>query len=406
MSYFEDVNIKWQDSANVDSGGRARVSSLTTQIDNKQLYDDLPLFVDQETIGTGASVHSTTEARSQLTTAAASDAVILQTKQRFNYQSGKSQIILATFNNFQAETNIVKRVGYFSSSTTTPFTSDQDGLWLESDGTEVSVNIYKTGTQTEKTAQSSWNLDPLNGTGESGINVDWSQNQVLVIDFLWLGVSRVRWGLDIGGMIIYFHESKHANTTAGVYMSSPNQPLRWELRQTGVGSGTFNVICSTVSSEGSLNKLGKIVSDNLGTSFINANITTNKYALLGIRLQTTKVDTLIDLLTFSVLSATNDDVLWEVWLNPTVAGTFTYNAITNSSVEIAKGATGGTNTVTGGTLLDSGYLISNSTERLNIENAIRLGMSIAGTQDEIVLTANPLTSNLDIYGSLTWRELT
>ena len=116
-------------------------------------------------------------------------------------------------------------------------------------------------------------------------------------------------------------------------------------------------------------------------------------------------DALVDLLTISLLAATNDNVLWEVWLNPTVAGTFTYNSITNSSVQIAKGDSAGTNTVTGGTLLDGGYMLASSTARLNIDNAIRLGASIAGTQDTIVLTANPLSTNLDIYASLTWREL-
>lgn len=404
MSYFEDVNIQWQDTGNIDAFGRARVSQVTTQFDAKQLHDNLPLFIDEETIGTGAAAHSTTEARSQLTTAATSDAVILQTKQRFNYQSGKSQLIFMTFNNFQAETNITKRIGYFSSSTTTPFTADLDGLFLESDG-NVSINIYKTGTLTEQTDQSSWNIDPLDGTGESGITVDWQDNQILIIDFEWLGVGRVRWGLVVDGLIYYFHESKFANTTQGVYMSSPNQPLRWELRQSGAGSGTFNVICSSVNSEGSLNKLGKILSDNLGTTHVNANSTSTKYALLGIRLQTAKVDTLVDLINYSILATTSDNQLIEVWLNPTVAGTFTYNSVTNSSVQVAKGASGGTNTVTGGTLLYSRYITAQDATPVNLENAIRLGMAIDGTLDEIVITCNPLTSNSDVLASIDWREL-
>jgi len=404
MSNLENVNIQWQDTGNIDAFGRARVSQVTTQFDAKQLHDNLRLFIDEETIGTGAAAHSTTEARSQLTTAATSDVVILQTKQRFNYQSGKSQLVFMTFDNFQAETNITKRIGYFSSSTSTPFTADLDGLFLESDG-DVSINIYKSGTLTEQTDQSSWNIDPLDGSGESGITVDWQDSQILIIDFEWLGVGRVRWGLVIDGLIVYFHESNHANSTQGVYMSSPNQPLRWELRQSGAGSGTFNVICSSVNSEGSLNKLGKILSENLGTTHVNANSTSNKYALLGLRLQTAKVDTLVDLINYSILSTTSDDQLIEVWLNPTVAGTFTFNSVTNSSVQVAKGAADGSNTVTGGTLLYSRYITAQDATPVNLQSSIRLGMAIDGTLDEIVITCNPLSNNSDVLASIDWREL-
>lgn len=404
MSNLENVNIQWQDTGNIDAFGRARVSQVTTQFDAKQLHDNLRLFIDEETIGTGAAAHSTKEARSQLTTAATSDVVILQTKQRFNYQSGKSQLVFMTFDNFQAETNITKRIGYFSSSTSTPFTADLDGLFLESDG-DVSINIYKSGTLTEQTDQSSWNIDPLDGSGESGITVDWQDSQILIIDFEWLGVGRVRWGLVIDGLIVYFHESNHANSTSGVYMSSPNQPLRWELRQSGAGSGTFNVICSSVNSEGSLNKLGKILSENLGTTHVNANSTSNKYALLGLRLQTAKVDTLVDLINYSILSTTSDDQLIEVWLNPTVAGTFTFNSVTNSSVQVAKGAADGSNTVTGGTLLYSRYITAQDATPVNLQSSIRLGMAIDGTLDEIVITCNPLSNNSDVLASIDWREL-
>ncbi len=185
-------------------------------------------------------------------------------------------------------------------------------------------------------------------------------------------------------------------------MSSPNQPLRWEIIQGGATAGQFNYICGSVNSEGSLNQIGKILSDNLGTTWVNANSTSSKYALLGIRLQTTKADTFVDILDYSVLSKTADNQLVEVWLNPTITGTFTYSSVTNSSVQIAKGAGA---TSSGGTLLFSAYVSQQTAESVKIENAIRLGMSMAGVQDEIVLTTNPLTSNSDVFGAISWREL-
>ena len=41
----------------------------------------------------------------------------------------------------------------------------------------------------------------------------------------------------------------------------------------------------------------------------------------------------------------------------------------------------------------------------DLRNAIRLGSTIAGVRDEMVLAVRPLGTNADIQGSLIWREL-
>lgn len=402
MSYIENVNTRQQDTADIDAAGRTRVSEVYTQIDIKQTNDNNPLLVDELLNGTATATYNSSISSTTLATAANGDYAIKQTFQRLNYQSGKSHLVFLTFNGFGTTAGVTKRVGYFDSSTTAPYTADVDGLYLESDSSDISVNVALNGTVTQVN-QSAFNLDTLDGNGDSGITIDWDENQILVIDFLWLGVSRVRWGLDVGGMIIYFHESNHANITTDVYMSTPNKPLRWEIRQADVTAGSFDYICASVNSEGSINKLGKIHSDNLGTSHVNANSTSQKYALIGIELQAGKVDTLVDIIDFTILSETNDNQLVEVWYNPTVSGTFTYNNITDSSCAVAKGSG---NTVSGGTLLYSQYISSQVATPFEIDNAIRLGMAIDGTLGTIVVSTNPLTSNSDVLASINWRELT
>lgn len=414
MSYFENVNTRQQDTGDIDAFGRTRVSQITTQFDLKQLHDQQGLFVDIETNGSGSTSHSTTVARTQMNTSANGDWVVAQTKQRFNYQSGKSQLMFMTAHTFGATTAVTKRIGYFSSSTSSPYTADLDGLFFQSKGNAgsgdngVTINIYQTGVQIEQTQQGNWNIDTMDGSGgasnPSGITVDWDNNQIFIVDFEWLGVGRVRWGLVIDGMIYYVHESDHANNTTDVYMSSPNQPLRWELRQDSVTAGQFTYVCASINSEGSLNKIGKVLSDNTGTTLIQCNSTSNKYALIGVGLQSTKVDTLVDIIDYSILATTSDNQLVEIYLNPTVAGTFTYNAVTNSSIETAIGS-GASNTVTGGTLLFSQFVNSQEAFNIAIENAVRLGMTIAGTTDKIVLTTQPVTSNSRVIATVNWREL-
>jgi len=394
-----------------DAFGRLRVSQITTQLDLKQIHDALPLFFDRVEIGTGQSTHVVANSSSLLTTAADGDVVIAQTYQRSNYQSGKSHQIFLTFAGMEPEAGITKRVGYFNSSTTTPFEDNLDGIWFEaSNGTHYMV-IAKNGVQ-NKIARANW-ADKLDGTGESGVNLDFSKTQILLIDFEWLGVGGVRLSFVDNMAIILAHQFNHANNTTTVYMQSPNKPLRYEIRQTGVGTGTMQQICCTVGSEGSLNEIGRILSDNNGTAFINANATTATYALLGLRLQPGKADAEIDVIDYAIHIKTATDVIYKVILNPTVAGTFTYNNINNSVIAVAKGDAAGnpsTNTVTGGTLLQSGYIkaaggaTSGGGAKDNLVNALRLGMSIAGVTDTIVLCVQPLDANADVYGAITWRE--
>ena len=404
MAYLKDVNIQAADSPSIDAFSRWRVSQLTTVLDLKHLHDKQPLLVNEVLNGTATSTHSTSLASVNMSTVASGDYAIRQTYQRFQYQSGKSQLIFCTFSGFQSETNIIKRVGYFSSSTLAPYTVALDGLFLDSDGTDISVNIYRSGTVIENTSQSSWNIDPLDGSGDSRINVDWSKDQILVIDFQFLGVGRVRWGLDIDGKIVYFHESNHANSLSDVYMSSPNQPIRYEIRQTGAGSGSFKMICAAVNSEGSINVIGRDGGIDDDGTHLNANNTSDWYYAIGLRLATSRIDTTVDIINGSLLSITRDNFLFRIVRNPTYAGTVTYNSITDYSIEYGLGATA--NTISSmGHILYSGTGAQSLSESFDLESAVRLGMALDGTQDEHVLIVKPLSANLDIHRSINWREL-
>lgn len=405
MSYFEQIAVEGADTGSIDAFGRWRVSQVNSQFDLKQIHDALPLLYDTLEIGTGSATHTAAEARTQMTTAASSDAVIMQTFQRANYSSGKSQQLFWTFDTFGVQANVIKRVGYFTNLTSgSPHDTLKDGFWLESDGTDIKVVISQSGTTTESTTQANWNLDPLDGTGPSGLTWNWNQNTILTADFEWLGLGRVRWGVVYNGLIIYFHESNHVQQVAtGVYMSSPNQPIRAEIRQTGAGSGTFNFICATVGSEGAVNVLGKDGGIDDDGTHLNANSTSNWYYAIGLRLNTGKLDSFVDIISGQLLATTNDNFLYRVLRNPTYGGSVTYNTITNYAVEYGLGATA--NTISAmGAILYSGSGTRVSSESFNLETAIRLGSAIDKTADEIVIAVKPLTVNLDIHRSINWRE--
>ena len=379
----------------VDAGGRIRVSQITSQIDIKQINDDQPLYYDRENIGTATQVY--TKALGGVTMAVASnlDAAICQSKMFANYFSGKSQFGEITFCNMTNESNVTKRAGYFSANTITPFNSNKDGLWFEADGTGFRFRIQKNGVDILNVAQSDWNLNRLE-------SFDGAKFNVLAFQFLYLGGTAVRFGFIKNGGIEWCHQYTHAGLVASTFVESPNQPIRYEIRSTG-GIGSFEQICAQIGSEGSIDDVG--IHRHVSNGSITATSSGTEYAMLGIKLKTAYRNIRIDLKDLSVLSASNDNFKWRILLNPTVAGTFTYNDVTNSSLQLATGATANTvTTASEDLIIAEGFGTGNSATQSGLDSALRIGSSIAGVNDALVMTVTPLSNNLSVSTTLGVQE--
>lgn len=396
---------EYGDTPSVDAFARLRVSDNFTIFDSKQLHDKQPLFWDEEIGGSGTSTHVPVDASTNMVvTANAADYVIRQTKQRYNYQPGKSQLIFMTFRSPQ-ESGLTKQVGIFD-GTGVNFLTPNNGIFFECDGT-VSWNICKNGITTEKINQSNWNVDKLDGTGASGITLDLNAAQILIIDYEWLGVGRVRVGFVIDGLIYYVHYFNHANNPSfeKVYMSSPNLPLRYTIQTDGSAGGEMDHICSSVISEGGIEKTGVLRTAKTGVTAIATNTIGTTYAIIGIRLKNIYKDITIIPESLSLMVGTNDRFQWSLHINPVISGTFTYNGLPNSAVEAAIGTSANEITDVGIEEI-SGYTSSNSREVSEALNtALRIGEKIDGTKDTLVLAITPITSNMSTHGSLNFREL-
>lgn len=400
---------EYGDTPAIDAFDRLRVSNPYTIFDSKLLHDNQPLFWNQEIGGSATSTHNSSNSCNELVvTASASDYVIDQTKQRFNYQPGKGQLILMTYLASQ-ETGITKRIGYFSTDPSSPYYDPENGIYLEVTDSDITVNVAKNGVVTESVSQANWNVDPLDGTGYSGITLDPDATLILVIDFEWLGVGRIRIGQVINGIIYYCHYFTHANesTFDSVYMKTPNLPLTYSIASDGSGAGQLDHICCSVMSEGGLEKTGILRSIDNGVTAIVATSIGSAYAMIGIRLKSTYNDISILPEALSMISTSNDSFRWSLHLNPTVAGTFTYNDLANSAIQYAIGTSANTlASLTDGTIIASGYG-SAETKQIDIglRTALRIGSTIDGVRDTLILAVSPLGANADILSSLNFREL-
>ena len=400
------------DSGAVTAFGRLRVANGFPQFSSKQIFDNQPLlWDDQEVSGSGtSSVYDANTAKSTLSVSATTAGKrVRQTYRSINYQPGQSQLIFMTFvlDPSGGGTGINRAVGQFD---------DNNGIFFEDDAGTYYMNIRsnETGTPADtRFAQSAWNIDKLDGTGPSGVTLDFQQNQILVIDYEWLGAGRVRVGFNVGGITYYCHKFEHANVKQDVYMSTPNLPLRFEIENTGSGvASALDAICVSVLTEGGIEPDGVERYASTAGTHVDATTENTLYAVIGIRLKSGYIGAEIDMLAADIaLLTTTDEAEWVLLFNPTVAGTFTYSDESNSAVQIATGATA--NTISDvGIQMDGGYLFSGNNggglggESAIIKNKLKLGAAIDGTVDEIVLAVRPINGStaIDVEAGIKWRE--
>lgn len=401
MTYFPISEFSYKDWPSLDAFGRLRTSSQTQLIDLKQLKDKLPLFFDEVIGWAWTSTHSATTASTNMAVTGGTDYVIRQTYRRFPYYAGKSDLIDMTFAGFQPEANVEKEVWYYNSSSAAPYSASLDWILLRSSGGVVTAYTYRSGTITNQEVQSNWNLDKLDGTWPSWITVDWSLSQILVVDFQYLWVGRVRLWLSVDWQLYYFHQFNNANNLSDVYMSSPNHSIRYSIRSTG-WAGSFKTICASVASEGSNNELSKEYSINRGTTLLSATTAGTKYCSQAYRLATWFEDAFVKLMWYSIDSFTNDDLLFEIILNPTIAWALAYSAVTNTVIESAVWATA--NTVTGWFVLASWYITQFTSENNMKASVLSPWVKINGTRDVIALVITPLSASATVLTALNIQE--
>ncbi len=412
---IQRVLIGSDDGPAVDAFGRFRVSQPVTTFDSKLLHgSNQPLFWDEVLTGTMAVAGPTVNKPyiDWTSTDVTAGSRTRQTFRRFNYQPGKSQLVLMSAILELAsgtKTGCVRQVGMFD---------DDNGAFFESNAGIINVvtRSKDSGSAVDSSvAQASWNIDTLDGgdhaSNPSGLNLDITKAQIFVIDFQWLSAGRVRFGIEISGNIVYVHETEVANTGTIPWSSTSNLPLRYAITTTtNSGVCSMRVICSSVVAEGGTDDIGIVRYKSTAGATVVTAVENTVYAVIGIRLKTDFIGTTVKMLRMAMQSQTNSEFLeWVMLFNPTVAGTFTYGDLSNSAVQTALGATA--NTVTGGFELAGGFVQSGKdggSDSATMPSALVLGSAIDGTLDTIVLCARPIggVAAADVEGSMTWRELT
>ncbi|UCC74195.1 MAG: hypothetical protein JSV86_06455, partial [Gemmatimonadota bacterium] len=262
-------------------------------------------------------------------------------------------------------------------------------------------------------AQAAWNVDPMDGTGPSGVTLDVTRGNIYEISFQWLGVGTVR--LFINGWLV--HEVDHANTLTVPYMRTGQLPVRWENVNTAGTSGasTLTAICASVFAE-SGNEPPHL-QYGYGTGVIN--LTTARVALLSMRpasLYLTIPNRNLVLPEVALGSMTNRTgngfAVFEIVLNPTSITGATFAVVPDATSCVQIDIAG--STVTGGTSVlsvalgpDSAYDLLSGGHDSGFFGRLgrKLMRRFAGTLDVLSLVAAMSAGTGDVVGSLSWSEI-
>jgi hypothetical protein len=390
-----------------DAFGRLRTCDPFTLFDSSHRYRDNNLWATSS--GTGGTTSFDANAglvNLNVTTTSGSE-IIRETTKVFSYQPGKSLLVMSTFVMNTAKAGLRQRVGYYGAN---------NGIYLEQNGTSAPAFVernFVTGVVTETSVpQSSWNVDPLNGTGKSGFTLDLTKAQILWMDIEWLGLGTVRLGFVINGKFVHCHSFHHANLITSTYITTASLPLRYEIKNTAAtaSSSTMKQVCSTVISEGGyeLRGLQQAIGTSITAPYSMATAGTF-YPVVSLRLKAAALDAIVILSALSVMPAAGTaNYVWQLVASATTSGGSWVSAGTDSAVEYNLTGTG----TSGGRVLTQGYFSASNQSNASIDilrealfkfQLERDGLTSTPYELSLLISASANTST--VHAAVDWEEI-
>ncbi|MDT9718060.1 hypothetical protein QVE09_04075 [Paenibacillus sp. ClWae2A] len=114
----------------------------------------------------------------------------------------------------------------------------QNGAFFGVNSTTVFVTVRRAGVDTT-VPQSLWNVDPLNGTGPSGVTLNLSKGNIYQVLFTWYGYGVIEFRVVIPDPVTLAQEvvTVHRFSPTGqTSFVDPNLPLRAQVANNGTGA--------------------------------------------------------------------------------------------------------------------------------------------------------------------------
>lgn len=325
----------------------------------------------------------------------------LRSRNYFPYSPAFTNTMIGSFCFHGSIENVTKRLGLYD---------EKNGFFIQvrGEGFEVGIRSSITGSVVDNIVeQSNWNVDKLDGSGNkitnpSGLYLDPTKQNIIYLEFQWLGSGRVQFAFIINGEKVVAHEFQHANILDSLYSQTATLPIQAEILGNGISS-FMEFTCCSLAANGATSQHGHLYVASNGVEPITAQTVGTVYPIISIRKQTAYSKIPVQILDISAFSTTNDDFLIQI-IHKAVLNTPVWVNIPGSLCEKDVSST----SLVGGDLVAEFYMKGNlqASEKLELLSRfwdLTLGDDFDGNSEIMTMAAIPLTTNAGIYGVISFK---
>ena len=362
---------------------------------------------DEVITGTASATHDVYQAMVSLQVGStAGDEIKRQTKRVQRYIPGRQSEMSLVYRWFPLLPGVRRRAGIFD---------EQNGAYIEegSDNTFYCVIRRNTseGIVETRVARDEWSDDKMDGTGPSGITLNPSAIQQLVIEYEWYGAGQVEFKLVIDNNSYPLHKFNHANRIENTWSGNAALPIRVELTNvTGESAGPhyFYQGSHSFQSESTTTLLGRQKSISSPLTGYTLSAANTFYPVVAIRLKQTALNSVVIPDFYAGATLDNTNVFIRILEDADITGGTWVSYDSESAVEYNITGTA----VSGGTILDTVYV--SATNQGNIfklpERAItqltrNTTTTLGDTPATFVIAVASTNANKDGWASLGWIEV-
>jgi hypothetical protein len=329
----------------------------------------------------------------------------LQSKRTLRYRAGHEAYVFfsAMFNNGGVATS-TQWIGLLDSA---------NGVAVGFNNTTFSV-LYRNNGVNTIVPQSSFNIDPLDGTGASGFTLNPQTLNVYRIAYGWLGASPIRYQiLAENGEWITFHQIISNNAISSPIFSNPMIPVTAQVTKT---AGATNIILSTASWNAGIigepsNASSRYFAAESGIVNVTGSVSPTEQHILTVRNKSTfqsqsnKIGVRITLFSASNINFNNGaNTFLRLRKSATVTGTsFTDVNTANSVMEYSTAGTyqAGTGSLQMAFALDTSFTL----DLVAFIPGAEFYLEILPGETMTITAQQQNTVSSQVYASLSWEEL-
>ena len=360
---------------------------------------------DEEITGTASAAHDPYLAMVVLQVGStAGDEIKRQTKRVQRYLPGRQSEISMVYRWYPVSEGVRRRVGIFD---------ELNGAYFENDGMTFNCVIRRNtsgGIVETRVARENWSDDKMDGTGPSGITLDPTKIQQMVIEYEWYGAGQVEFKFIIDNNSYPLHKFNHANRIETTWSGNASLPIRVELTNvTGAagphyfyqGSHSFQAEATTTI----LGRQKSIASPLAGYTLTAAN---TFYPVVAIRLKSTALNSVVIPDFYAGATLDNTNVFIRILEDAVITGGTWVSYDSESAVEYNLTGTA----VSGGTTMDTVYVSSGNQgnvfrlpERAITQLRRNTTTTLGDTPSTFVIALATTNANKDGWASLGWIEV-